>query len=468
MIKSAFLKRISTVILALVISVGTFLSTTQTTLAHSTLDQYITTADGYFRFLTHPKLGQTFRPTYNKLDGLGVYSGIQPAGPSSCTLTVTLYKNTDMANPVAHESTTIYKMEAYTIIEIPTVDVVPDARYTMYATANSPYAYWLAKMSDAYPRGTAIIDSTADSGVDFVFATFGYNGTPPALPDPAPSVEVTPNPTGGDAADTSSTSSDSSNSTTSNTSTNTTSTPSSIAAPTGLTATAGTDGSAGVINLAWTASKTTDLTGYTIMRSSTEKDGYTEIGATDSKTLTFKDDKVVTDQTYYYIARAYKGGSVSVNSNVASAKITDTSAPAVPANFKIASSNESDIVFSWDKNTEADLANYILTVAENGNADAKVLAEIDTIGKDETTYTLKLADNAGLAKDTEYTFYLQAKDISTNFSEKATVTGKFATEKAKSNLWLWIGLGAAGILIAAGIVFAIILIRRKKKLRSAV
>lgn len=461
MFQSTCLRRVPTVILAVFMIFGVFASQIEKASAHSSLDQFTVEADGYFRYLTHPKLGQTFRPTLNKLDGLGVYSGIQPAGPSSCTLSVVLYKNTDMSTPIAHRSTTIYKMESYTIIDIPPVNMVPNARYTMYATASSPYAYWLAKMSDVYPRGTAIIDSVADSGVDFVFATFGYNDTPPPQPDPIPSVDVSPNIDGGDAAPDASSAQASTDTTSTSTSTSSTS----IAVPSGLTATAVSEGTAGLINLTWTASKTTDLTGYRIYRSVEETKGFTEIGTTDKKTMTFVDDKAVANQLYFYIVRAYKDTSESKNSNVASVTLTDKVAPAVPTNFKIISSSESEIVFTWDKNTDTDLANYILTVAENMDTDAKILAEIDTIGKDEDSYTLKLADNDDLVKDATYTFYLQAKDINTNFSEKAVTEGMFATEKKESNTWLWVIIGA-GIVILAGAIVALILIRRKKKAKA--
>lgn len=472
MFSSILFRRVSSSFLALFMIFGMFLGQIEKASAYSSLDQYITESDGYFRFLTHPKLGQTFRPTYNKLDGIGVYSGIQPAGPNSCTLTVTLFKNSDMVNPIAHKSTTIYKMESYTIIDIPAVDMVPEARYTMYVTASVPQAYWLAKMSNVYARGAAIIDSVSDINVDFVFATFGYNDAPPAEPDPVPEVIVDPTPSGGDAeADGSSTgtSTDTSAGTSAGTSTDSSNatTSSSVLAPTGLTATADTDGTAGVVNLAWTASKTTSITGYSVLRSASEQSGFTEIGATDSKTLTYKDDKVVTDQTYYYVVRAYKSGTVSVNSNVANAKITDTTAPAPPTNFKISSANENEIVFGWDKSTETDLANYVLTVAENGNVDAKVLAEIDTIGKDENAYVLKLADNADLKIETNYTFYLQAKDISTNFSDKVSTTGKFIMAKSESKSWLWTGIGV-GAVVLAGLIILFVLVRRKKKAKVTI
>lgn len=462
MFSNLVLRRACVMLLIPLITLSVFLGLPTKTSAHSDLDQFVVEADGYFRFLTHAKVGQTFRPGagFNKLDGLGVYSGIQPAGPASCTLSVTLFKNTDMVNPIAHRSTTIYKMEAYTIIDIPAVTVIPDARYTMYATASSPYAYWLAKMSDVYPRGTSIIDSVADPSIDFVFATFGYNVEPPAQPAPIPEVDVAPTPSGGDAATVDSSGNSTDQSSTS-TATTTPTTSTSILAPTALTATPATDGTARSIELKWTASKTSDITGYRIYRSVSETSGFTELGTVTKEVLTYKDEKAVASQAYFYAVRAYKDKTESKNSNIATATITDDTAPAAPANFKITSSNEEEIIFGWDKNIETDLANYVLTVAENENEDAKVLAEIDTIGKDETTYTLKRSEHE-LSVDTNYTFYLQAKDINTNHSEKATTQGMFAKEKT-SNIWLWIGIGASAILVAGLIILFLILRKKKKK-----
>jgi len=456
MVSSVFWRKSLTAILVIAVSFGLFFVHVEKSKAYSNLDQHITEADGYFRIQTHQKLGQSFRPTYNKLDGLGVYSGIQPAGPSSCALTVSLYKNTDLTTPLASKTVQIYKMEAYTIIDIPTVDMIPNDRYTMYASASSPYAYWLSKMSDVYPRGMAIIDSVSDGDVDMVFATFGYTGTPPAAPDPVPTVTVSETSTGGDAGT-------ASTSTTDSTSTSTESTTSaSISAPTSLTATAATEGTASSINLAWKASSTSDITGYRIYRSVSETTAFAELETVDKAVLTFSDSTAVANQPYYYHVRAYKGTSQSSKSNVATATITDKTAPAKPANFKISSSNESEIVFGWDANADTDMANYVLTVAENANADAKVLAVIENIGKGDVAYTLKLADNAGLVIDTNYTFYLQAKDVNNNLSEKASVEGMFAKAKEKSNLWTWIGLGAAFVLLA-GLVTLLIIRRRKNK-----
>jgi len=452
MFKSVILKRLLTVFLAAATVFTVFANQVPKTSAHSSLDQYTLAATGYWRIETHKWVGQTFRPTFNKLDGLGVYSGIQSLGPSSCTLTVSLWKNNTPPIKIAEESTTIYKVDAYTIIEIPAVDVVPDARYTMYVSASSSYAYWLFNGSDIYPRGTAIVDSITDPTQDFVFATFGYNDTPPATPDPAPTPTIEGD-TGGDAAVADSSSSSSSE----NSATSSLSTSSSITPPTKLSATANSESNS--IDLSWTATVTTGITGYRVMRSLEETKGFTEIGTTDSKTLTFKDEKSVANQKYYYAVRAYKDKSESKNSNIASATLVDTTAPLTPKNFKIQSQNETEIVFTWDKNTETDLANYILSVSETNNEFASPLITIDTIGKDDTTYTLKLADNPTLSKDKKYYFGLQAKDISNNYSPKATVDGMFAK---KINSWLWLGIGGAVVLVALGLLIFFIIRKRKR------
>lgn len=178
--------------------------------------------------------------------------------------------------------------------------------------------------------------------------------------------------------------------------------------------------------------------------------------------MTFRDDKAVNDQMYYYVVRAYKDGTISKNSNVASAKITDVTAPAAPANFQIVSQNEEEINFTWDAPINTDLSNYILTIANSSEDNAEVLETIETIGKDETGYSLKLAEHEKLAIDTEYTFYLQAKDVSNNFSEKAETSGQFAAE-VQVTIWTWVGLVAAVLALAGAIIFLII---RRRKNRS--
>jgi hypothetical protein len=301
-----------------------------------------------------------------------------------------------------------------------------------------------------------------DASQDFVFATFGYDGEPPAESSPAPEVEVSEESTGGDAAaDIAAGEAPASASAPATSATTSTS----ISAPTNLVASVATEGTSSTINLSWTASKTSGITGYSVLRSTSEKSGFVEIGATDAKTLTFRDDKAVNDQMYYYVVRAYKDGTISKNSNVASAKITDVTAPAAPANFQIVSQNEEEINFTWDAPTDTDLSNYILTIVNSSDDNAEILETIETIGKDETGYSLKLSEHEKLAIETEYTFYLQAKDVSNNFSEKAETSGQFAAEK-KVTVWTWVSLIAAVLALAGAIIFLII--RRRKNKHATV
>jgi len=467
MVSDFKLRRIPAILLAFAMVFGVFTSQVQKAEAHSTLDQYVTEADGYYRIESHKWVGQTFRPAFNKLDGLGAYTGIQPSGPNSCTLTLSLYKNTTPPTKIAEKSQTIYKMESYTIIDIPAVNMVPDARYTLYASATSVYAYWLANMSNIYPRGSAIVDSISDANKDMVFATFGYNDAPPAEPDPVPEVVVDPAPTGGDATTDQSSTAVASTESTPTTSATATSTATTIVAPTDLTAQAATDGTSGAINLAWSSSKTSDITGYKIYRSVSESTGFEVNGTTDKKTLSYKDEKAVANQPYYYAVRAYKDSKESKNSNVVSATITDTVAPSTPQNFKIFSQSEEELVFSWDKNTDTDLANYVLTVAENNSADANSLVTIETISKDADTYTLKLSENSNLTKNKIYKIYLQAKDISNNISEKAETSGEYVTPTTenKTPLWVWVAI-AVGVVVIAGAVTTFIILRKRKKGKS--
>lgn len=460
MVSKLLVKKALTIVMTLAIVFVYSFSGIQKAGAWSTLDQFTVNANGYWWIQTHQIVGQSFRPTYNKLDGVGVYAGILPTGPDGCILTVKIYDATVLP-PVLIGQTTmpIPKAETYNIADIGPLDVTPEARYEMHVFSNSSYAYWLVNGSNVYSRGLAIIDSTPDITQDFVFATFGYNDTPPEESSPAPEAEVDPDLSGGDvAADTAAGEAPASASSSNSPSTTSTS----ISAPTGLTAEVAAEGTSSTINLSWTASKTSGITGYSVLRSTSEKSGFVEIGATDAKTLTFRDDKAVNDQTYYYVVRAYKDGTISKNSNVASAKITDVTAPAAPANFQIVSQNEEEINFTWDAPIDTDLSNYILTIANSSEDNAEVLETIETIGKDETGYSLKLAEHEKLAIDTEYTFYLQAKDVSNNFSEKAETSGQFAAE-VQVTIWTWVGLVAAVLALAGAIIFLII---RRRKNRS--
>ena len=72
------------------------------------------------------------------------------------------------------------------------------------------------------------------------------------------------------------------------------------------------------VNLSWTATVDTYAAGYKVLRSTTSGSGYVEIATVTPRTTTTYTDSP-TDDTYYYVVRAYYQNWESVNSNEASA-----------------------------------------------------------------------------------------------------------------------------------------------------
>lgn len=71
------------------------------------------------------------------------------------------------------------------------------------------------------------------------------------------------------------------------------------------------------VSVTWAASKTADITGYHIYRSTTSGKGYTKVGTVAKNLLQYVDGTAAKSTTYYYMVRTYKDSSESVNSNEA-------------------------------------------------------------------------------------------------------------------------------------------------------
>lgn len=206
----------------------------------------------------------------------------------------------------------------------------------------------------------------------------------------------------------------------------------SIKAPTEVTIADVPADEGGSLKLDWKASATADITGYKIFRSTTEvtKD-FKEIVKTEKSVLTFTDNTAAIGQKYFYMVRAYKDSQESASSNVVNAVSVDNLAPAMPKNVIMKIDTENSIGFTWEANTEADLAGYLLSIISSDD-DTTVIETIE-IDKAAVTYSLVLADHPKVIAGTSYLYYLQAKDVNGNISERAIAADGIATDVAATS-----------------------------------
>jgi len=228
----------------------------------------------------------------------------------------------------------------------------------------------------------------------------------------------------------------------------------SIKAPTALVVADVAADQGGSLKLDWTASTTADIDGYKVFRSTAEKTGFAEIAKTTDKTIvTYTDNTAAIGTKYYYMVRAYKTTKESASSNTVNGISVDNLAPAAPKNFTF-KKNALDFSLTWDKNTEADLAGYSLTISDSSG---KILETIE-IAKDLDTYELIVGDHQALAVEVAYQFALVAKDTQGNISEKAVATettveaaAAVADTKEETNIpALWYIIGGIVVLGLAG------------------
>jgi bacillopeptidase F len=67
------------------------------------------------------------------------------------------------------------------------------------------------------------------------------------------------------------------------------------------------------VNLTWTASSSSQTTGYEIFRSTTSGSGYTSVGTKNG--TSFTDSSVTFSTRYYYVVQSSRNSWRSVNSN---------------------------------------------------------------------------------------------------------------------------------------------------------
>lgn len=114
----------------------------------------------------------------------------------------------------------------------------------------------------------------------------------------------------------------------------------------------------------------------------------------------------------------------TINSgNSAADAVIDNLAPAIPVNLKMFKSDNGNINFTWDANLEEDLSGYVLSVI---NPDDDSVVDTIDIEKSNISYNFVFSQKPRLSQTGNYKYYLQAKDVTGNLSEKA----QFQEEKS--------------------------------------
>ncbi len=166
------------------------------------------------------------------------------------------------------------------------------------------------------------------------------------------------------------------------------------------------------VSLSWKASTDNKaVTGYVVSRNGTA------IGTTAS--ITYADTKMLPGETYAYSVVAYdEAGNNSQSSSTVSISIpkpADTQPPTVPANVLAVAVSTSQINVSWKASTDnTAVATYDVYRAEiGGNAVRVATVAGSTYG------------DTGLKADTNYSYYIIARDTNSNASGKSVeVTAK--------------------------------------------
>lgn len=260
--------------------------------AVSTADQSCDLSGGGGVALLGSGVWQTFTPSKNRLTAVKVNLSVEGLVDQQISLSV-YHGGTLLVNAGTQTTPPDWVNLTFSFSE---KEVTPeDGTYRIVVSASGT-SDWVFTASPCYTRGTAYSGgSPMDPATDYGFTTYGYDASSPS---PATQDE---------------TSTGTSDSPSANTVSN-------IKTPTSLKAeyVAATN----AVKLTWTKSTTTDVDGYKIYRSEEKTKNFKEVGKTAKDIVEFLNDKEVTaGKTYYYIVRAYKASSESVNSNTAEVKI---------------------------------------------------------------------------------------------------------------------------------------------------
>jgi len=278
--------------------------------ASSEVDQQYTGGTSSAAITEDTRTWQSFRPSKSKLDKIEV-EVIAQGGTRTINCKIKQYTQEgyqDIADCGSKNQTT-----GWMTFDFDDINVTIDARYAIALSSSGSGSYPLWKWnsnSGNYSRGYAVYQATDYPNGDFNFKTWGYNPEEENLQSNESSgqSETSSNQSGGSAG-------------TNQIPAATTS--AAIKAPSNLKAENAPTDKGGAVKLTWTASQTTNISGYKIFRSDKEKSGFKNIAKTDKKTLTYTDSNVEIGKTYYYFVRAYKDSEESASSNTANITVAE-------------------------------------------------------------------------------------------------------------------------------------------------
>ncbi|MEO1053271.1 MAG: PA14 domain-containing protein [Bacteroidota bacterium] len=143
-------------------------------------------------------------------------------------------------------------------------------------------------------------------------------------------------------------------------------------------------------------------TGFEVYRSETESGPYTFIGTTGADVLSYLDEGLIANTTYYYVLRAINAtGASASTAEVSTTTQVDGLAPTAPANLRVVRSSSTSINLEWDASTD-DVGVYKYDVYKDG---------FKSVVTDETS-----AEVFSLTEEGVFNFYVIARDLTGNES----------------------------------------------------
>ncbi len=173
------------------------------------------------------------------------------------------------------------------------------------------------------------------------------------------------------------------------------------------------------VTITWQNMEKDDLAGFNIYRSMHDRDDYEKINSILVPALSNRYiDKVDYPHGYYYYVAAVDKSGNEAKSHKMFAEVQDVFPPSVPGNVK-AMADTGRIMVNWDKNTEPDLAGYLIFRKIKSNSKRFVLLNANPIA--DNFYIDSLSINI----KNEFQYQVVAMDTSYNRSEFSEIA--FAT-----------------------------------------